>query len=165
VIAFPDAIRSVVSLAELSMHDWKDRTMPARSRPVVLEGDLIFGRGKLKKVDAAFLEAFSQHFQEVGLGIFQKMYDQQPARYFNGLIALAKAGLPLHVKHEIGAVGDFEGPSKVDQVLDKMEERAGPAAREMLRKMLDQIAEAEKKYIESQPSGEWKMCIRQRVNV
>jgi hypothetical protein len=68
------------------------------------------------------------------------------------LIALAKAGLPLHVKHEIGAVGDFDGPNNVDQVRDKMEERGGPAAREMLRKMLDQIAEAEKKFIAAQPS-------------
>jgi hypothetical protein len=109
---------------------------------------LLFGKGKLKKVDAAFLEAFSQHFQEVGHGIFQKMYEQQPSKYFEGLIVLAKAGLPLHVKHEIGSAGDFDGPSKVDQVLDKMEERGGPRAREMLKTMLDQIAEAERKYLE-----------------
>jgi hypothetical protein len=82
------------------------------------------------------------------------MYERQPSRYFDGLIALAKAGLPLHVKHEIGGVGDFEGPSKVDQVLDKMEERGGPAAREMLQRMLDQIAEAEKKFIAAQPKGD-----------
>jgi hypothetical protein len=118
---------------------------------VVLEGDLIFGRGKLKKVDAVFLEAFSQHFQEIGHGIFQKMYEQQPSKYFEGLIALAKAGLPLHVKHEIGGVGEFDGPSKVDQVLDKMEQRGRPQAREMLKAMLDQIAEAEKKYIAARP--------------
>jgi hypothetical protein len=62
------------------------------SRPVVLEGDLLFGKGKLKKVDAAFLEAYCQHFQEVGHGIFQKMYDQQPSRYFDGLIASADCG-------------------------------------------------------------------------
>jgi hypothetical protein len=82
------------------------------------------------------------------------MYDQQPSKYFEGLIALAKAGLPLHVKHEIGGVGDFDGPSKVDRVLDKMEQRGGPAAREMLKRMLDQIAEAEKKYIEAQPKSD-----------
>jgi hypothetical protein len=56
-------------------------------------------RGKLKKVDTTFLEAHCQHFQEVGHGIFQKMYDQYPTKYFEGLIALAKAGMPLHVKH------------------------------------------------------------------
>jgi hypothetical protein len=125
--------------------------MAWRRPTVALEGDLLLGRGRLKKVDAAFLEAYCQHFQEVGHGIFQKMYEQQPSKYFEGLIALAKAGLPLHVKHEIGRVGEFDGPSKVDQVLDKMEERGGPAAREMLKRMLDQIAEAEKKFIASQP--------------
>jgi hypothetical protein len=78
------------------------------------------------------------------------MYEQQPSKYFEGLIVLAKAGLPLHVKHEIGGVGDLEGPSKVDQVLDKMEERGGPQAREMLKRMLDQIAEAEKKFLADQ---------------
>ena len=84
----------------------------ARVRPpVVLEGDLLFGRGKLKKVDAAFLEAYCQHFQEVGHGIFQKMYDQYPTKYFEGLIVLAKAGMPLHVKHELGAAGDFDDPA------------------------------------------------------
>jgi hypothetical protein len=125
----------------------------ARARPtVVLEGDLLFGRGKLKKVDAAFLEAFSQHFQAVGHGIFQEMYEQQPSKYFEGLIALAKAGMPLQVKHELGAAGDFDdSPSKVDEALDKAEERGGPAARAMLKRMLDELAEAEKRLQRDEP--------------
>jgi hypothetical protein len=113
---------------------------------------LLFGKGKLKKVDAAFLEAFSQHFHEVGHGIFQKMYDQYPTKYFEGLIVLAKAGMPLHVKHELGAAKDFDdSPSKVDEALDKAEERGGPQAREVLKRMLDELTEAEKKYIEARP--------------
>jgi hypothetical protein len=116
---------------------------------VVLEGDLLFGRGKLKKVDAAFLEAYCQHFQEVGHGIFQKMYDQYPTKYFEGLISLAKAGMPLHVRHELGRVGDFDdSPSKVDEALDKAEETGGRQARAMLKRMLDELAEAERKYLE-----------------
>jgi hypothetical protein len=88
--------------------------MSARSRPVVLEGDLIFGHGKhLKKVDAAFLEEFSKHFNEVGHGIFDNMYEQQPSKYFEALVVLAKAGLPLHVKHEVGGVGEFDGPPEL----------------------------------------------------
>jgi hypothetical protein len=79
-----------------------------RARPTVVhEGDLILGRKRLKKVDAAFLEAYCEHFQEVGHGIFQKMYEQQPSKYFEGLIVLAKAGLPLHVKHETGGGWGF----------------------------------------------------------
>jgi hypothetical protein len=123
----------------------------------VLEGDLLFGnsRGKLKKVDAAFLEAFSQHFQEVGHGIFQKMYEQQPSKYFEALVVLAKAGLPLHVRHELGGPGDFDDrPSKVDEALDKAEERGGPAARAMLKRMLDELAEAERKYLEHQEKAD-----------
>jgi hypothetical protein len=83
------------------------------------------------------------------------MYDQHPTRYFDGLIALAKAGLPLHVKHELGAAGAFDdSPSKVDAALDKAEERGGPAARAMLKRMLDELAEAEKKYLEDQRGAE-----------
>jgi hypothetical protein len=124
-----------------------------RARPtVVLEGDLILGRKRLKKVDAAFLEAYCEHFQQVGHGIFQKMYVQQPSKYFEGLIALAKAGMPLHVKHELGGPGDFDtGPSTVDQALDKAEQRGGPQARAFLKRVLDELAEAEKKYVEAQP--------------
>jgi hypothetical protein len=66
---------------------------------LVLEGDLLFGKGKLKKVDAAFLEGFCEHYQRVGHGIFDKMYEQQPSKYFEALVVLAKAGLPLHVNY------------------------------------------------------------------
>ena len=125
--------------------------MAWRRPTVALEGDLLLGRGKLKKVDAAFLEAFCQHFQEVGHGIFQKMYEQYPTKYFEGLIVLAKAGMPLHVKHELDSAGAFDdSPSKVDEALDKAEERGGPQAREMLKRMLDELAEAEKKYLADQ---------------
>jgi hypothetical protein len=122
---------------------------PAARPTVVLEGDLLIGRGKLKKIDAAFLEAFSQHFQEAGHGIFAKMYEQHPTKYFEALVVLAKAGLPLHVRHELGGPGDFDDrPSKVDEALDKAEERGGPKARAMLKRMLDELAEAERKYLE-----------------
>jgi hypothetical protein len=49
--------------------------------------------------------------------------------------------MPLHVKHEL------DSPSKVDEALDKAEERGGPQAREMLKRMLDEIAEQERKYL------------------
>jgi hypothetical protein len=127
-----------------------------RARPtVVLEGDLILGRKRLKKVDAAFLEAYCEHFQQVGHGIFDLMYERFPSKYFEGLIVLAKAGMPLHVKHELGAAEDFDdSPSKVDEALDKAEERGGPAARAMLKRMLNELAEAEKKYLEDKTSAD-----------
>jgi hypothetical protein len=43
-----------------------------RRPTVALEGDLLLGRRRLKKVDAAFLEAYCQHFQEVGTASFKK---------------------------------------------------------------------------------------------
>jgi hypothetical protein len=116
---------------------------------------VLFGKHRVRKVDAAFLEAFSKHFQEAGHGIFELifelMYRQQPSKYFEALVVLAKAGLPLHVRHELGGPGDFDDrPSKVDEALDKAEERGGPAARAMLKRMLDELAEAEKKYLADQ---------------
>ena len=79
-----------------------------RARPTVVhEGDLILGRKRLKKVDAAFLEAYCEHFQQVGHDIFQVMYERFPSKYFEGLIVLAKAGMPLPCEARTGGGWGF----------------------------------------------------------
>ena len=41
---------------------------------------------------------------------------------------------------------DFDRPSSRDEALDRLERQAGPAARKMLEKFLDQVAKAEAEY-------------------
>jgi hypothetical protein len=62
------------------------------------------------------------------------MYEKFPTHYWAGLITLAKV-----LKIEIGKPHDFDRPSSKEEALDWLERTAGPAARKMLEKFLDQV--------------------------
>ena len=49
---------------------------------------------------------------------------------------------------EVGKPGDFDRPQTPEEALDRLEQRAGPAARAMLEAFLRRVAVAEKAYIE-----------------
>jgi hypothetical protein len=57
------------------------------------------------------------------------MYEKNATAYFNTLVQLAKV-----LKIEIGQPHDFERPSSLDETLDRLERRAGPAPRKMLER-------------------------------
>jgi hypothetical protein len=71
-----------------------------------------------------------------------KIYKNHPTHYWAGLITLAKV-----LKIEIGKPHDFDRPSSRDEALDRFERQAGPAARKMLERFLDQAAKAEAEYL------------------
>jgi hypothetical protein len=71
-----------------------------------------------------------------------KIYKNHPTHYWAGLITLAKV-----LKIEIGKPHDFDRPSSRDEALDRLERQAGPAARKMLERFLDQAAKAEAEYL------------------
>ena len=58
------------------------------------------------------------------------------------LITLAKV-----LKIEIGKPHDFDRPSSRDEALDRLGRQAGPEARKMLERFLDQVAEAEAEHL------------------
>jgi hypothetical protein len=90
-----------------------------------------------------FLQDFAEHYHADRKGIFGLMYAKAPTHYFGALVQLAKV-----LKIEIGKPHDFAWPSSKDEALDQLERRAGPAARKMLEKFLDQVAKAEAEYLE-----------------
>jgi hypothetical protein len=89
------------------------------------------------------LQDFAEHYHVEGKGIFRLMYQRAPTNYFGALVQLAKV-----LKIEIGKPYDFARPSSKDEALDQLERRAGPAARRMLEKFLDQVAKAEAAYLD-----------------
>ena len=52
------------------------------------------------------------------------------------------------MKIEIGGPHEFDRPSIKEEALDRLERTAGPHAGKMLERFLDQVGEAEAKYLE-----------------
>jgi hypothetical protein len=52
------------------------------------------------------------------------------------------------LKIEIGKPHDFDRPSSKEEALDRLERAAGPHARKMLERFLEQVKEVEAKYLE-----------------
>ena len=96
---------------------------------------------RARTISAAFLNSYNDHFNKEGHGIFAKIYKDYPVDYFWGLITLAKV-----MKVEIGGAHEFDRPSTKEEALDRLERQAGPEARKMLEKFLDQVAKAEAEY-------------------
>jgi hypothetical protein len=109
-------------------------------RPLVLN-DAPNGRA----LSSEFLTDFATHYHTDGKGIFAEIYKNHPTHYWAGLITLAKL-----LKIEIGKPHDFDRPSSRDEALDRLERRAGPAARKMLEQFLEQVRKVEAKYLEEQ---------------
>jgi hypothetical protein len=96
-----------------------------------------------RALSGQFLQDFAEHYATDGKGIFAEIYKNHPTHYWAGLITLAKV-----LKIEIGKPHDFERPSTREEALDRLERQAGPAARKMLEKFLDQVAKAEAEYLD-----------------
>ena len=94
-----------------------------------------------RALSSEFLTDFAAHYHAEGKGIFRKIYRDFPTHYWAGLITLAKV-----LKIEIGKPHDFDRPSTKDEALDRLERTAGPAARQMLERFLEQVQEVEEKY-------------------
>ena len=94
-----------------------------------------------RALSSEFLTDFAGHYRTDGKGIFDLIYKNFPTHYWAGLITLAKV-----LKIEIDKPHDFERPSSRDEALDRLERQAGPAARKMLERFLDQVNKAEAEY-------------------
>jgi hypothetical protein len=123
----------------------------APKQPIIeKQPEIIFSPGRPLLINNApngralasdFLQDFAAHYHAYGKGIFAEIYENHPTHYWARLITLAKV-----LKIEIGQPHDFERPSTKEEALDQLQRRAGPAARQMLEKFLDQVATAEAEY-------------------
>jgi hypothetical protein len=120
--------------------------LPHRRQPILPPDHVRIWRAAV--MSSSFLLEGQEHFEKEGKGVWAKMYEDYPVEYFWGLITLAKV-----LKIETGQPGDFDKPRTREEALDRLERTAGPKARQMLEQFLEQVAEAEAKYLEEQSSG------------
>ena len=123
-------------------------------KPVVEQPEIVLTRGRPlvlgeapngKALSAAFLADFAGDYDEHGKAIFELMRQRYPVVYFNALVKLAQV-----LKIEVGPVGAFDRPATTAEALDRLEQRAGPQARQMLEQFLEQVKEVEANYREEE---------------
>ena len=95
-----------------------------------------------KALSAAFLADFAGDYDEHGKAIFELIREKYPVEYFRSLVTLAKV-----LKIELGPPDSFDRPASTTEALDRLEQRAGPQAREQF---LEQVKEVEAKYREEE---------------
>jgi len=123
-------------------------------KPVVEQPEIVLTRGMPlvlgeapngKALSAAFLADFARDYESYGKAIFELMRQRYPTVYFNALVKLAQV-----LKIEVGPVGAFDRPATTAEALDRLEQRAGPQARQMLEQFLEQVKEVEANYREEE---------------
>jgi hypothetical protein len=97
-----------------------------------------------KALSAEILADFHAHYLAAGKGIFDLVLQKYPVQYFQSLVKLAHV-----LKVEIGQPGGFQPPETETDVLQRLEDRAGPKARKLFEDYLRSLqAESEAKLIE-----------------
>jgi hypothetical protein len=115
----------------------KLRALPADAEVMMrgsMEPVLMRGAGTLKVLCADFLADFQDDWRANGKEIFPVVREKYPQVYFNGMIALARM-----IRWQDGVVGDVEKPRTPEEVLAKLEARAGPEGRKLFERFLRQL--------------------------
>ena len=95
--------------------------------------------GSRNKLSQDFLGDLQVDWDQHGPEILQIMREKFPEIYFQSLVKLAM----IH-RIELGPPQTFEQPRTREEVLQKMEERTGPAGRKMLAKFLNRVDKLER---------------------
>jgi hypothetical protein len=90
------------------------------------------------KLSQDFLRDLQEDWEQHGKGILSIMREKFPEIYFQSLVKLAM----IH-RVELGQPQAFEQPRTREEVLRKMEERAGPVGRKILEEFLVKLDKLE----------------------
>jgi hypothetical protein len=99
-----------------------------RQDPLLMNGGVV-----AKSVSIAFLADFEKAWREHGKGVLDRLAEKHPQAFFNGAVALARV-IKWETEQDV-----FSGGMTPDEVMDKLEERAGPEARKLFEKFLRQL--------------------------
>ncbi len=95
--------------------------------------------GSRNKLSQDFLRDLQEDWEQHGTEILRIVREKFPEVYFQSLVKLAM----IH-RIELGQPQAFEQPRTREELLQKMEERAGPAGRKMLEKFLTRVDKLER---------------------
>jgi hypothetical protein len=108
--------------------------MRGRVEPILLKGG-----GTVKALSADFLADLHEDWRIHGEEIFEVVREKYPQVYFNGMLVLSRM-----IRWQDGTVGDVEKPRTPEEVLAKLEARAGPKGRKLFERFLKQLNKLQK---------------------
>jgi hypothetical protein len=103
--------------------------MRGRIEPILLKGG-----GTVKALSAEFLADVQRHWRIHGDKILDTVAEKYPANYFAGMVALSRI-----MRWETGRPGTIDRPRTPEEIIAKLEERAGPEARRLFERFLKQL--------------------------
>jgi hypothetical protein len=107
-------------------------------------------RPNAESLRANFLARFNRHFlSKPDDELFERIYTANPDLYFSSLVQLAKV-----LKVEVGEPGSFDNRPRREEVLKKLEERAGTDARLLFEAFLRKIGKLEAAALEAKEGEE-----------
>ena len=86
-----------------------------------------------KSLSIAFLADFEKAWRKNGKGVLDRLAEKHPQAFFNGAVALAKV-----IKWEPDQ-DTFSGAMTPDEIMDKLEARAGPEGRKLFEQFLREL--------------------------
>ena len=100
------------------------------------------GLGNVRTISGEFLLSLQSYWEQEGDDILKRVGAQHPELIFAGIVKLANV-----MRVEVGTPGDFSGLSK-QEIVDKLEQRAGPKARKLFEKFISDM-----KKLKDKPAG------------
>ena len=106
---------------------------------------LLHGGQVVKTLSVGFLADFEQHWRTHGKKVLDVLAEKYPQAYFGGAVALAKS-----IKWET-AEDEANGVMTPEQIMDKLEARAGPKGRKLFEQFLRKVNKLQaQQYLEAQ---------------
>jgi hypothetical protein len=124
------------------------RALPDNAEVMVngrLEPLLVEGRQRVKSFSIGFLADFEEAWQKHGKKVLEVLVERNPQAFFGGAVALAKA-----VKWDQADTAMFDQTMTPEQIMDRLEERAGPEGRTLFERFLRDVNKLQAKRIAAQ---------------
>ncbi len=120
----------------------KSKEITVEIKPEIKSGTLTLANpvvirqgGNVKILSGKVLGDLQRHYDEYGYKIFDWVFEKHPLAYFAAIISLVKVHrVEADLTHHEGSK-----PQSIDEILDKVEARAGPGGRAAFAKFLEKI--------------------------
>jgi hypothetical protein len=112
---------------------------PVRALKITKNGQLrpltyVNRNGDVRWVSASFLVSLQNYWDEMGDDIIRRVGASHPE-----LLLMAMCKISAVSRVEVGQPGDFTGLKSKTEIADRLEERAGPEARKLFEKFIEEM--------------------------
>lgn len=92
----------------------------------------------IREVSGEFFLSVQDVWRERGNEILHRVADSYPELFFAGMIKLCQV-----IKVEVGSPADFAKLGNKQQIIEKLEQKAGPQARKLFEKFVEDVKKLE----------------------